>query len=213
MDAKVRPKIPFSTQDHLEVKDIIDDLILTKTGSVALVVQTTAVNFDLLSEYEQENKIYAFAGLLNSLNFHIQILIRTNRIDITKYIDYLKAQNSKPMTEGLKHQLNVYTHFIENLIVQNDVLDKKFYIVIPYNPAGEVSLLNSLDSFNKEKEAARLKELEELKYKVIEQGAIFLAPKRDHVLKQLNRMGLLGHQLTNNELMELFYDIYNPNEK
>ncbi|HVX93131.1 MAG TPA: hypothetical protein VHA74_03400 [Candidatus Dojkabacteria bacterium] len=213
MDAKVRAKIPYSTQDHLEVKDIIDDLVLTKTGSVALVIQTTAVNFDLLSEYEQENKIYAFAGLLNSLNFHIQILIRTNRIDITKYIDYLKGQNSKPMTEGLRHQLDIYTHFIQNLIVQNDVLDKKFYIVIPYNPSGEVSLLNSLDSFNKEKEAERLKQLEELKYKVIEQAAIFLSPKRDHVLKQLNRMGLLGHQLTNNELMELFYDIYNPNEK
>ncbi len=213
MDAKVRAKIPYSTQDHLEVKDIIDDLVLTKTGSVALVIQTTAVNFDLLSEFEQENKIYAFAGLLNSLNFHIQILIRTNQIDITKYIDYLKAQDSKPMSEGLKYQLNIYTHFIQNLIVQNDVLDKKFYIVIPYNPAGEVSILNSLDSFNKDKEAERLKQLEALKYKVIEQAAIFLSPKRDHVLKQLNRMGLLGHQLNNNELMELFYDIYNPNEK
>ncbi|KKR05583.1 MAG: hypothetical protein UT34_C0002G0090 [candidate division WS6 bacterium GW2011_GWF2_39_15] len=209
MDAKARAKTTAATQDHLEVKEIIDDLIMTSTGSVALVVQTTAVNFDLLSEFEQDNKIYAFGGLLNSLNFHIQILVRTNRIDISNYVDYLRAQSDKPMTEGLKHQLEIYTQFIQNLIVQNDVLDKKFYIIIPYNPVGTVSTPNPFkkkDPKEKQEMSARQKE------RTIEQAKIFLYPKRDHILKQLSRMGLMGHQLTTNELMEIMYSIYNPEE-
>ena len=139
MDAKTRAKILTSTQDHLEILDVADDLVLTKGGGVAIIIQTTAVNFDLLSEYEQDNKIYAFAGLLNSLNFHIQILIRTHRIDISGYVNYLKEQLQSKMTEGLRKQLTIYTQFVQNLIIQNDVLDKKFYIVVPYNPGMTLS--------------------------------------------------------------------------
>lgn len=209
MDAKARAKATASTQDHLEVKEIIDDLVITRTGSIALAIQTTAVNFDLLSEYEQDNKIYAFAGLLNSLNFHIQILVRTNRIDITNYVDYLKAQMNKPMGEGLRHQLTIYTQFIQNLIVQNDVLDKKFYMIIPYNPSG-VTATPSLLKKKNQKEQQELSAKQ--KARVVEQAKIFLYPKRDHLLKQLARMGLMGHQLTSNELLEVFYSIYNPEE-
>ncbi len=204
MDAKARAKAIHTTQDHLEVKEIIDDLVLTKTGSVALVLQTTAVNFDLLSEYEQDNKIYAFGGLLNSLNFHIQILIITNRINISNYVDYLKNQTQRAMTDGLKNQLAIYTNFIQNLIVQNDVLDKKFYIVIPYNPTVSFSTFGKKSTKEAQEEQAMQKE------KLLEQGKIFLYPKRDHVLKQLGRMGLMAHHLTSKELIEIFYNTYNP---
>lgn len=210
MKAKTRARVQNSTQQHLELREVIDDLVISKSGVVSLVLQTNAVNFDLLSEVEQDNKIYAFAGLLNSLNFHIQILIRTKRIDITKYIKYLESQRERPMTEGLKKQLQSYTLFVNNLIVQNDVLDKKFYVVIPYTP-GSISLDKPLiPSFmggsNNDTGTGELLNLE----KAVEQGKIFLYPKRDQILKLLGRMGLMGHQLTNNELIELFYDIYNP---
>jgi len=209
--AKTRAKTIESTQDHLEVKDIVEDLVLTKSGSAALVLQTSAVNFDLLSEYEQDNKIYAFAGLLNSLNFHIQIMIRTKRIDISTYIDYLKSMNDRPMSSGLKKQLEIYTLFIQNLIVQNDVLDKNFFIIIPYNPSFQLPTLNILEKKKmgeiKEKQAKMAKE------KLIEQAKMFLYPKRDHILKQIGRIGLDGHQLTNKELLAEFYTLYNPKEK
>ncbi|MCK9368781.1 hypothetical protein M0R04_02270 [Candidatus Dojkabacteria bacterium] len=204
MDAKARARATSSTQEHLQVKDIVEDLVITATGSAALVIQTTAVNFDLLSEYEQDNKIYAFAGLLNSLNFPIQILIKTNRVDISTYVNYLKAQRDNPMTPGLKNQLEIYTQFIQNLIVQNDVLDKKFYLVIPYNPVVTLNPSGIL-KLNKDKENIDIES-----NKLAEKGKIFLHPKRDHVLKQLARMGLMGHQLTNAELLELFYNLYNP---
>ena len=204
MDAKARARATSSTQEHLQVKDIVEDLVITATGSAALIIQTTAVNFDLLSEYEQDNKIYAFAGLLNSLNFPIQILIKTNRVDISNYVNYLKAQQNNPMTKGLKNQLEIYTQFIQNLIVQNDVLDKKFYIVIPYNPIATLNPSGIL-KLSKEKETVEVESS-----KLAEKGKIFLYPKRDHVLKQIARMGLIGHQLTNTELLELFYNLYNP---
>lgn len=207
MDAKARARATASTQEHLQIKDIIDDLAVTAVGSVAVVVQTSAVNFDLLSEYEQDNKIYAFAGLLNSLNFPIQIFIKTNRIDISHYVNTLKSQQSRPMSPGLKKQLEIYTQFVQNLIVENDVLDKKFYIVIPYNPTASFS---STGMIVPQKMSAEEMIMES--ERIIEKAKIFLYPKRDHILKQIARMGLVGHQLTNAELLELFYNIYNPSK-
>jgi hypothetical protein len=208
LEAKIRSKIKSSTQDHLEVHDIIDDLVITKSRSVALVLQTNAVNFDLLSEHEQDNKIFAFAGLLNSLNFPIQILLRTKRIDITNYLQYLNSQLSKPMSEGLKHQLKVYSRFIEKLIVTNDVLDKKFYIIVPYYSNDLMS--GAKIKKPKDKDSGIISENQKLQ--LLEKGKNYLYPKRDHILKQLGRMGLVGHQLDTEELIQTYYDIYNPEE-
>jgi hypothetical protein len=211
MNSKERARTTVSTQDHLEVKNIIDDLVITKSGSVALVLQTNAINFDLLAEYEQDNKIYAFAGLLNSLNFYIQILIRTKRIDITNYVEYLKNQNRSDITPGLNKMLKIYTQFVQNLIVQNDVLDKNFFIVIPYNPAAPIpgaSLFTAKKT--KEEQATQMAMKQD---QLLEKAKIFLYPKRDHIIKQLSRMGLTGHQLTNQELINEFYTTYNPEQE
>lgn len=205
MNPKTRAKVTASTQEHLEVADVVDDLVLTKSGSVALVIQTNAVNFDLLSEYEQDNKIMAFGGLLNSLNFYVQILIKTQRIDIGNYIQYLKDQQKKEMSPGLARQLEIYVEFVQNLIVTNDVLDKKFYLIIPYNP-GVIATGAKLKKSKKDTPTVSSYTRE----KIIEQAKIFLYPKRDHLIKQLARMGLMAHHVTSQELIQLFYEIYNP---
>jgi hypothetical protein len=212
VDKKARARATASTQDHLGIKDVRDDLIITSRGSIGMVIQTSSINFDLLAEYEQDNKIYAFAGLLNSLNFRIQILIRTKRIDISNYIDYLKTSKDRmQMGEGLKKQLDIYTTFVQKLIVQNDVLDKTFYIVVPYSPGAPIPGTGLLESKKnkEEEEKAKLMKTDQL----LEKAKIFLYPKRDHILKQLNRMGLFGHQLTTKELLSEFYTIYNPDEE
>jgi len=211
VDKNTRARAIASTQDALEVRDIREDLVITKSGTVAMVIQTSAINFDLLAEYEQDNKIYAFAGLLNSLNFPIQILIRTKRIDITSYVDYLKSQKERDMSEGLKKQLEIYTQFVQNLIVQNDVLDKNFFLIVPFNQGitlPNIGLLGSKKK-NEEEEKYRQMAIDQL----LEKAKIFLYPKRDHILKQLSRMGLFGHQLNNTELLSEFYTIYNPEEE
>ncbi len=211
MDANARARTTASTQDHLEIKDIVDDLVITKSGTVAMVIQTSAINFDLLAEYEQDSKIFAFAGLLNSLNFHIQILIRTRRIDISNYVNYLKNQEKPNMTPGLKKQLNIYTQFIQRLIIENDVLDKNFFLVIPYNPGGSIPTANVLKSKKSKQEIEQNMQMKQSQ--LLEKAKIFLFPKRDHILKQLNRMGLGGKQLTTKELITEFYTIYNPEEE
>ncbi len=211
MDKNTRARAIASTQDELAVRDIQEDLVVTKSGSVAMVIQTSAINFDLLAEYEQDNKIYAFAGLLNSLNFPIQILIRTKRIDITSYIDYLESQKQREMGEGLKKQLEIYTLFVQNLIVKNDVLDKSFFVVIPYNPGLVLQDIGILGKKKKNEDEDKYKQMEIAQ--LLEKAKIFLYPKRDHVLKQLSRMGLFGHQLNNTELLSEFYTIYNPEEE
>jgi hypothetical protein len=211
VDKNARARATASTQEHLGLRDIKDDLLITKNGSVAMVIQTSSINFDLLAEYEQDNKIYAFAGLLNSLNFRIQILIRTRRIDITNYIDYLKGQKNKQMSEGLKKQLDIYTEFVQKLIVENDVLDKSFFLVIPYSPGVPLPGSSIFDSKKNKEEQEKYKQMQT--DQLIEKAKIFLFPKRDHLLKQLGRMGLFGHQLTTKELLSEFYTIYNPEEE
>lgn len=211
MDKNARARTISSTQEHLEIKDIVDDLVITQSGSAALVLQTSAINFDLLAEYEQDSKVFSFAGLLNSLNFHIQILIRTRRIDISNYVDYLKNKENNTMTEGLKKQLHIYTEFIQKLIIENDVLDKNFFVVIPFNPGGDIPTTNILKSKKTKEEIQQNLLLKQ--DQLVEKAKIFLYPKRDHLLKQLSRMGLMGKQLTNKELISEFYTIYNPEEE
>jgi hypothetical protein len=211
VDKKTRARATASTQDHLGIKDIRDDLIITTKGSVSMIIQTSSINFDLLAEYEQDNKIYAFAGLLNSLNFRIQVLIRTRRIDITNYIDYLKTNKDRgEMSEGLKKQLDIYTNFVQKLIIQNDVLDKNFFLVIPYSPGAPIPGTGLLDAKKNKEEEEKAKQMKT--DQLLEKAKIYLFPKRDHILKQLNRMGLFGHQLTTKELLSEFYTIYNPDE-
>jgi hypothetical protein len=211
MNAKERARTTDSTQEHLEVKSIVDSLVITKSGSVALVIQTNAINFDLLAEYEQDSKIFAFAGLLNSLNFHIQILIRTKRIDISNYVEYLKQQKQGNMSEGLKRMMKIYTEFIQNLIVQNNVLDKNFFIVIPYNPAATLPGASIFEGKKtKEEQETQMSMKQD---QLLEKAKIFLYPKRDHILKQISRMGLVGHQLSNQDLITEFYTTYNPEEE
>ncbi len=211
MDKNARARAIASTQDQLQLKEIRDDLIITNSGSVAMVIRTSAINFDLLAEYEQDSKIFSFAGLLNSLNFRIQILIRTKRIDIANYVDYLESQKKREMTEGLRKQLEIYTKFVQNLIIQNDVLDKNFFIVVPYSPGISIPTGNILKSKRNKEEEEQYKQMQI--DQLLEKGKIFLYPKRDHILKQLSRMGLFGHQLNNTELLSEFYTIYNPEEE
>ena len=211
MDKKARARATTSTQEHLGIRDIRDDLILTTRGSVAMVIQTSSINFDLLADYEQDNKIYAFAGLLNSLNFRIQILIRTKRTDISNYIEYLRTSKKRSeMSEGLRKQLDIYILFVQKLIVQNDVLEKNFFIIVPFSPGAAIPGTSIFDAKKNKEEEQKAKEIKA--DQMIEKAKIFLFPKRDHILKQLNRMGLFGHQLTTKELLSEFYTIYNQDE-
>lgn len=181
-----------NTQNSLSIQDIKDDILLLKNGGGALVIKVSAVNFGLLSEMEQVSIIESFAQMLNSLSFSIQIVIRSQRLDISSYLALLDHAQKAQIHPLLYKLITIYRQFIKSTIKDNEVLDKQFYIAIPISP-----LELGIDFSNKNLV---------LKIKTI------ATPRRDQLYRQLNRVGLKAEQLTNNALVKLFFDIYNQTE-
>jgi len=196
--AQAAQKIKASTQEHLDIEDITEDFVILKTGWVAMVLSTTAVNFDILSEAEQDATIYAYGALLNSLTFPIQILIRSKRADITAYYQHLVEAEKNQQNPDLKRQIQKYMDFIQSTVQQKTILDKRFYLILSFSPIelGLSGIKRPAKTSNKEQ--------------LVQDAKVALAPKREHLIKQTARLGLTTKQLTTKELIELFYDIYNP---
>lgn len=185
--------ITSSTQEILEVSEVMNDFLITRNGTICLIVKTSSVNFDLLSEEEQDIKIMAFGSMVNSLDFALQILIETKKINISKYADYLDSLDTPDLSIGLKRHFAIYKQFIRNLITNKEILDKKFMIVIPYRGS----------TFTKDMSL-------EQKTKILEGAATYLYPKKYHVIKMLKGMALDGEQMTTAEIVKYLYSVYNP---
>jgi hypothetical protein len=196
--------IKASTQEHLDIEDVVDGVVILKDGGAGMVLEASAINFGLLSEREQEATIGAYAQLINSLNFPLQIVIRSQRKDITAYLKLLEEAEMKEGKREIKEQIRKYRQFVTETVQKNNVLDKKFYLVIPMS-ALEIGLTSTLA-----KTLTRSKRLPFSKEYILEKAKVSLGPKRDHVLRQLNRLGLKGRQLATSELIKLFFEIYNP---
>lgn len=196
-----------STQEHLPIEDIRDDLVILKDGSCCLLLQASAINFELLSEKEQEAMIFAYGALLNSLSFPIQILIRSKRKDVSVYLKLLSEQERKLEKPILKKQLVKYKKFVEETVKTNEVLDKKFYVVIPFS-ALELGAVKTVGAAITGKKGLPFPR----KY-IIEKAKTSLTPRKDHLIKQFNRLGIKTRQLITKELINLFYQIYNPGKK
>src|SRR3989338_7168168 len=125
--------IKASTQEQLDIYTIKDHLVYLKDGSVALVLQTTAINFGLLSDEEQDATIYSYAALINSLSFPIQLLIRSQRKDVSEYIELLDTRIQEVQSQKIKETVIKYRQFIKSLVKDNRVLEKRFYVIIPYS--------------------------------------------------------------------------------
>src|SRR5689334_21671608 len=125
--------IRSSTQRFIEIETIDHDMVMYNDGSCSMVVGATAVNFGLLSEKEQDSIIYAYAGLLNSLSFPIEILIRTQHKDVTAYLRMLEDQEKKQKNPKLASSIHAYRLFVSATVREKDVLDKKFYLVLPFS--------------------------------------------------------------------------------
>jgi len=194
-----------SSQSHLDIEDIRDNLVVLKDGSCCLILQTTAVNFSLLSEGEQDATIYSYAALLNSLTYSVQIVIKSQKKDINSYLSLLNAQKQTIKNPLLKTQLEKYYQFIQKIVQENEVLDKRFYLVIPFSSL-ELGISSALSSTFKKKSAGLPFPIDH----ILQKAKTSLFPKRDHLISQLSRLGLKASQLTTPELIKLFYQAYNP---
>ncbi len=192
-----------STQQFTFIEDIREDLVILADGGACLVIETSAVNFELLSEEEQEAIIYAYNSFLNSLSFPIQILIMSRQMDVSGYLNYLTKQKEKLKNSQFKNQLEKYHQFVLGIIKENKVLEKKFYIVIPFSPL-ELGVKGGFSFFGGRKTGLPFP-----KNYILTRAKTALIPKREHILRQLNRIGLRGTHLNTSQLIELFYEIFN----
>jgi len=196
--------IRSTTQAHLPVEDIKNDIVIMKDGSAALVIEVSAVNFDLLSEREQDAIIYSYGALLNSLTFPIQILIRSQKKDISSYIELLEKEEQKKAHDQLLSALiKDYRIFVAETVKKNNVLDKKFYITVPFSSL-ELGVAPAI--------GASFRRATKLPYSmdyILEKAKNSLFPKRDQIMRLFARLGLKSRQLNNDQLTKLFYEIYN----
>ena len=123
--------ITSTTQQFLDIFDITNNFVIMKDGTTSLIIAVDAMNFGLLAEEEQDSIMYAYAGLLNSLNYTIQILIRSQTKDVTGYLHLLKEQEDKTTNRKKQKRIQRYREFVSNLIRERNVLDKKFFVIIP----------------------------------------------------------------------------------
>ena len=211
--AKLFSKIPYfgtpdmpivsTTQEHLPIADILDDIVLFKDGGASLVMETSSLNFGLLSEKEQGAVVAAFAALINSLSFPIQIMVRTQRKDISGYIKYFDEQIKKITNPKLMAITDDYRQFVMESIKKKTVLGKRFFIIIPFNSL-ELGITKSAIS------AVKRGPLPFSKDYAIKKAKVTLFPKRDHLTRQAGRLGLKLKQLTTTELIDLYFTINNP---
>src|SRR3989344_170650 len=178
------PKVPFlsipdkpivsTSQDHLPIADITNDVLVYKDGGAALVMESTSLNFGLLSEKEQAAVIAAYAAMINSLSFSVQIVVRTQRKDISSYIGYLDEQAKKITHPLLAKLMQEYRGFIQESVKKKNVLGKRFFVVLYLSPL-ELGVSNSFASVT-----SRGGPLPFPKSYVIKKAKITLYPRRDH---------------------------------
>lgn len=202
MVQKIIP-IRSSTQRFTEIETIDNNIVMFTDGSCAMAITATAVNFGLLSEKEQDSMIRSYAGVLNSLSFPVEILIRTQHKDITSYLRLLEDQERKQKNPKLQKSIHNYRLFVAATVKEKDVLDKKFYIIIPFSRL-ELGASTSVLFGNKKSGLPYAKSY------IWERALMVLTPKKDHMIRLMTKLGVQAKQLTSEQLVELFFSCYNP---
>jgi hypothetical protein len=211
--AKGHQTNPNSSQNSLEIAEIRDGIVIMNDGSFRSVVMVKSINFDLMSETEQEAVEFSYQGFLNSLYFPIQIFIRSQKVDLDPYLDRLEKIRSEHDNMLLAMLMEDYINFMDSLAQNTNIMDKKFYIVVPYSQTVDVqkALTQSKTFFSG---LANLFNKKETKIVVneadLEKAKTELRNRVQAVLGGLQQGSIQGLPLDTQELIELYYDTYNP---
>ena len=210
--APVKPN-PNTTQNSLQIAEIRDGIIIMNDGSFRAVVMCKSINFDLMSPQEREGVEYAYQGFLNALYFPVQIFVRSQKVDLRPYIERLDKIRTEHENMLLALLMEDYIAFMSNLSTQTNIMDKKFYIVIPYFPQVDVQkalsqsknfLTGVVSLFNSKEQHVVINEDD------LEKAKTELRNRVQAALSGLLQSGIQGLPLDTQELIELFYDTYNP---
>jgi len=201
-----KEKSSAATQNFLDIEEIKEDVVILKNKSLRAVLAVSAINYDLKSTEEQEAIISQYQSFLNSLDFPIQIFITSKKINMGDYLDALEKREKIQDNELLKFQISEYRNFIDQLTSVTSIMDKNFYIVVPFAPVEDVEkgfLKNLMDKFNPQKTILNKREdFETYKGQLIQ--------RIEHVSSGLSGVGVQMTPLKTQELIELLYNSYNP---
>lgn len=205
---------PNSTQNALKIAEIRDGIVIMNDGSFRSVVMVKSINFDLMSSQEQEAVEYSYQGFLNSLYFPIQIFLRSQKVDLQPYIEKLDKIRTEHDNMLLALLMEDYIGYIDQISRQTNIMDKKFYVIIPYFPIADVkqqaltqskTFLSGLaDMFNSKEQHVTINEAD------LEAAKTELRNRVQSVMSGLLQCGIQGLPLDTQELIELYYDTYNP---
>lgn len=199
------PQEIASTQSFVEIKEIRDGVVYLKNGGLRKILIVSGINFDLKSQEEQELILGAFQDFLNTIDYPVQFFIHSRKVNINSYLDKVKQREKQETNELLKIQINDYIDFVSSFVKENPIINKTFFVVVPYNPTISISQVKKgLFGFmsgrggNTSKKETLEKSIQQLNYRV------------DQVINGLEQIGLRVNSLKDEELIELFYNLYNP---
>ncbi len=202
---------PLSTQSTLLISELRDGLVIMKDGSFRAVVACQSINFDLMSETEREAVEYSYQNFLNSLTFNIQILVRSQRVDIGPYIERLSEirRNNDNMLLGVL--MDDYINFIDILSQEANIMDKSFFIVIPYYTSADAEKVltqtkNIFSAFGKSKTP----EVTKIDRATYDKAISEINNRVESVISGLFQIGIRSVRLNTRELGALYYNFNNP---
>jgi hypothetical protein len=204
---------PNSTQNTLQIAEIRDGVVIMSDGSFRSVIMVKSVNFDLMSPQEQEAVEFSYQGFLNSLYFPVQIFVRSSRVDLRPYIEKLDKIRSEHDNMLLALLMEDYINYIDQLSQQTNIMDKMFYVVVPYFPHTDVQKALSQSKnffaglgqiFSSKEQHVTINESD------LETAKNELRNRVQAVMNGLMQCGIQSLPLDTQELIELYYDTYNP---
>lgn len=202
---------PASTQNSLQIAEIREGLVVMKDGSFRAVIACKSINYDLMSQREQEGVEYSYQSFLNALNFPIQILVRSQRIDIEPYLNKLSNLNRNQDNMLLSDLMEDYINFIDNLSQSANIMDKSFFVVIPYHPVGDASKLkDKTTGFFGKMFAKSESNVTKINRATWDTAMDEMKKRIDSITGGLFQIGIKSVQLNTKELGELYYNFYNP---
>jgi len=202
-----KPSPQVATQKFLDIAEIKEDVIVLKNGSFRGVLAVSSINYDLKSSEEQDAIINQYQNFLNSLDFPIQVLISSRKLNINSYLEFLDGKEKEQTSELLRMQTAEYRNFIKQLVTVSNIMDKNFYIILPFSPIENKDkgfFSNLFNIFNPKKNISQKKEDFET-YKTQ------LFQRMDHLAAGLSGLGVRVTPLGTQELIELLYNSYNSN--
>lgn len=200
-----KPVAP-ATQRYLDIAEIREDAVIMKDGTLRAVLAVSSINFALKSEDEQQAVIAQYVQFLNTLEYPLQIVIHSRKLDIEPYLVKLQEFEKQQHNELLKAQMADYRNFVGELVSLGDIMTKSFYVIVPYSPLSD----RRKGFFDRLGEAFSPAKLVRLRAGAFGERRQDLMQRTEHVMGSLQSLGLKSVLLDTQALIELFYRLYNP---